>query len=334
MLSVSETPLSKTAVRISLPKSLRSLSLFFTPLTDHFIHLGTLTNISLQGIVASFETFLLLLKNNVRLEDVSATDVLLEGADRSGETISLPNLRKFSYSGDTIHPFLHRLSAPQRARFRLRFTNTLQRSANILHDVLPKTLASLGMLSIDFVSLKMDHPSSTISICDSIGGGISIGWLDERPSKEAVNWDLLDLRTVREVSISVPPTVRPYPAYPHDINTLLGRTTSLDTLSLSNQGGIYRSLVLSMITPGSTKGLWPSLNKIRVASPVQGFPLRELVNLVKARKEAEGVTGIRQVDVLILRGGSARLRELERLASVDVKIVDSWVVPDEWERGY
>jgi len=331
MLSV-EAPFSGTAFQISLPKSLRNLSLFFTPLTDHFVHLETLINISLQGIVAPFETFLLLLKNNARLEEIGATDVLLEDASRSGETISLPHLRKFSYSGDTIYPFLHRLSTPQRARFRLRFTSTLQRSANILYDVLPKSLAPLGMVSIDFVSLQTDHPSSTISICDSIGGGISIGWLGERPSKEAVNWDLLDLRTVREVSISIPPTVRPYPAYPDDINTLLGRTTSLDTLSLSNQGGMCRSLVLSMITPGPTKGLWPSLNKIRVANPMQGFPLRELIDLVKARKEAEGVAGIRHVDVLILRGGLARLGELEKLVNVNVKVVDSWVVPDEWER--
>jgi len=332
MLSISKSLPRRVVARISLPESLRRLSLFFTPLTYSFIHLTTLTNVSLQGIVAPFEKFLLLLKNNIHLAEIRVTDVLFEDADQSGETISLPHLRKFSYSGDAIYPFLHRLSAPQRTQFNLRFTDTLNHPVAILPDVLPASLTSLGMLPIDFISLQIDHPSCAISICDSKGGGVFIWWLDEGPSNTA-NWDLLDLRAVRKVYLSTPPTLYPNPAHLLDINTLLGKTSCLDTLSISNQGGMYKPLVWSIITPGSMRGLWPSLNKIRVASPVQGFPFRELVSLVKVRKEAEGISDIRHVDVLVLGGGSICLEELERLVNIDVKVIDSWMVPAGWEKA-
>lgn len=91
-------------------------------------------------------------------------------------------------------------------------------------------------------------------------------WLDERTSKEAINLDLLDLHAAREVSY-------PNLAYLDGSSTLLGRTPCLGTLSISNPGGIYEPLALSMITSRSTKGLWSSLGKIRVAGSVQRFPL-------------------------------------------------------------
>lgn len=94
--------------------------------------------------------------------------------------------------------------------------------------------------------------------------------------------------------------------------------------------GVYEPSVLSMITPGPTEGFLPLLRNIRVASPVRGFSLRRLINLVKTRKEAEG---IHRVEVLILCGGSPRLEELESLVSVSVRAVDSWVVPAKWKRG-
>ena len=333
MLSVSGTPFSRTAVRVMLPGSLNYLSLFFTPLTDHFTHLTTLTNVSLQGIEAPFETILLLLKNNIRLEEIRVADILLEDANRSGETVSLPHLRKFSYSGDTTYPFLHRLTTPQRAQFSFKFIDTLKDSATILQDVLPVSLAPHRMPPIDFLSFQINHPSATISTRNSEGGGISISWQDERLSNEAVSWDLLDLQTAREVCLSLSPTAHHGPAHLHDIGALLERARCFDTLSLSNPGEMYESSVLSTITPGSTKGLWPSLSKIRIAGPAQGFPLRELVDLVKTRKETDGISDIRHVDVLILRGGSVPLDELERLVSVNVKVVDAWMVPGGWERG-
>ena len=253
ILSVSGTPFSRTAVRILLPGSLNYHSLFFTPLTDHFTRLTTLTNVSLQGIEAPFET-LLLLKNNIHLEEIRVADIFLEDANRSGETISLPHLRKFSYSGDTTYPFLHRLTTPQRAQFSFKFTDTLKDSATILQDVLPVSLAPPRVLPIDSVSFQMDHPPTTISTRNSEGGGISISWEDERLLNEAVTWDLLDLHTAREVCLSLSPTAHPNPAHLHDIGALLERTECFDTLSLSNPGEMYESSVLSTITPRVSEG--------------------------------------------------------------------------------
>ena len=333
MVSISESPHHRAVARVSLPESLRSLSLFFTPLISHLFRLTMLTSLSLQGIATPFEILLLFLKNNICLEEIRIADVLLEDADQSGETIPLPHLHDFSYSGDIIYPFLHRLSAPQRAQFSLNFIDTLERPATVLRSIFPKSLASLGILPIDFVSLQTDHPSSALSIYDSQGGGISVQWLSKK--SKAVNWDLFDLSTVREVCVSTPPIKLPNPAHLHDIRTLLERTPCLDTLSIfiSNRWGVYEPSVLSMITPGSTEGFLPLLRNIRVASPVRGFPLRRLINLVKTRKEAEGISDIHHVEVLILRGGSPRLEELESLVSVSVRVVDSWEVPAEWKRG-
>ena len=280
--------------------------------------------------MTSFETFLLLLENSIRLEEIRVVDVLLEDADRSGGTISLPCLDKFSYSGDIVYPFLHRLSAPQHARFSLTFTHPTGHSTHLLRDVLPASMRPLGILSLDPVSLQTDHPSFAISICDSKGACVHINWLDEESLQEPIDWDPLDLHAVREARLSISSTMRPGPVYLHAINILLERTTQVDTLSLFNQGGTYESFVLSMITPRSTGRLLPSLNKIRFAGPAQGFPLKEITNLVRARKEDGEVSDIRHVDVLFVRDGSVFLEELGRLVSVDVKIIGSCTVPDEW----
>ena len=118
-----------------------------------------------------FETFLLLLKNDARFEDIRMADGLLEDADRSEETtISLLPLRRFSYVTSAV------LSIP----------------ATTINHVPLEALTPLWTLPIDFVSLQIDHPSSAVLIWDSKGSGISMWWLDERSSKEAGNWDLLD----------------------------------------------------------------------------------------------------------------------------------------------
>jgi hypothetical protein len=331
ILSVSDSPQYTTIARISLTASLKHLSLFFTPLTNHLVDLTTLTKVTLQGIVTPFDTFLRFLGNNTHLEEIRVADILLEEVDLPGETISLPHLNKFSYCGHGVYPFLHRLSAPQCTQFSLTFTDPIENSAQILQDVLPTSLEPLGIPSIDLVSLKMDHPSSVASICDSKGAGIHLRWLNEEPSAETIDWHFSNLHTVREVCLSISPTMDPSPTYLRDIDTLLRRTSRSDTLSLLNRGGIYESQVLSMIT---SRSLLPSLNKLRFSGPAQGFPLKELIDFVEARKEDMGVSDIRQVDVLIEPGESVSLEELETLVDVDVKTLDSWTVPGGWERGW
>ena len=84
-----------------------------------------------------------------------------------------------------------------------------------------------------------------------------------------------------------------------------------------------------MITSGSTGGPSPWLNKIRFRDPAQGFPPKTFANLVRARRENKEASDTRHVDILFGRGAFVYLSELERLVSVDVKILNSWTVPDE-----
>jgi hypothetical protein len=166
---------------------------------------------------------------------------------------------------------------------------------------------------------------------------MSVYWeSDQLFPTAAVLWSPLELRTVRELRLSIKRSEVsriPENVYINGIRATLAQTAHLHTLTLvGHQAPDLVGRMLSTITDGASRSLVPSLTTIRIAGDANDFPRGELLQLVRARKAVRRMVDISHVDVVGFHGRPVCVRELEALVpTVRAKVVEKEWLPYGWE---